>query len=221
MKTQNDPKPLSMVILAAIVIALAAASYYYLYQNEIAPRLENEEETEQSEEMTLSNQEIIEVRASETLGLLQGKEFISLSEYVHPEKGVRFTPYTFVDLENDVVLTADEIKNILADSRSFTWGAYDGSGEPIEKPFMEYYDEFVYDQDFFLAPEVSYDDPIGAGNTINNASQVYPDAIIVEYYFEGFNPEYEGMDWVSLKLVFEEHEGEWYLVGIIHNSWTI
>jgi hypothetical protein len=218
MKTKENPKPLSMVILTAIVIALAAVSYYYLYQDEIAPRLE---ETDITEETIVSNQEIIEVRAIETLGLLQGENFDSLSEYVHPAKGVRFSPYTFVDVENDVILIQDDVKNILADSRSFNWGNYDGSGEPMNKPFKEYFDEFVYDQDFFSAPEVSYDDPIGTGNMINNASEVYSDAIIVEYYFDGFDPEYEGMDWVSLKLVFEKYEKEWYLVGIIHNSWTI
>jgi hypothetical protein len=43
----------------------------------------------------------------------------------------------------------------------------------------------------------------------------------VEYYFPGFEAQYEGMDWKSLRLVFEQHQGSWKLVGIIHNEWTI
>jgi hypothetical protein len=29
------------------------------------------------------------------------------------------------------------------------------------------------------------------------------------------------MDWQSLRLVFEETAGNWYLVGIVHDQWTI
>jgi hypothetical protein len=29
------------------------------------------------------------------------------------------------------------------------------------------------------------------------------------------------MDWRSLRLVFEEQGGSWYLVGIVHDQWTI
>ena len=56
---------------------------------------------------------------------------------------------------------------------------------------------------------------------LENQFEVYDNPIIVEYYFPGFNPEYEGMDWKSLRLVFEQYEDNWYLVGIIHNQWTI
>jgi hypothetical protein len=29
------------------------------------------------------------------------------------------------------------------------------------------------------------------------------------------------MDWESLRLVFQEEGGVWYLVGVIHDEWTI
>ena len=56
---------------------------------------------------------------------------------------------------------------------------------------------------------------------LENQFEVYESPIIVEYYFSGFNPEYEGMDWRSLRLVFEEIRGHWKLVGLINNQWTI
>lgn len=62
---------------------------------------------------------------------------------------------------------------------------------------------------------------IGKGNTTNNISEAYPQGQFVEFHFTGFNPEYAGIDWSSLRLVFEELDGTLYLVGIIHSQWTI
>lgn len=177
--------------------------------------------TENIPQDTHSSEKLLEITSKQALSALKNKNMMYLSKLVHPKKGVRFTPYGHIDIDNDVVLSANEIKNILADSKLFTWGRYDGTGEPIEKPFMEYFDEFVYDRDFMNAEEVAKNEYIGTGNTINNLETVYPDAEFYEYHFSGFNPEYAGMDWVSLRLVFEEYEGKWYLVGIVHDEWTI
>jgi hypothetical protein len=61
---------------------------------------------------------------------------------------------------------------------------------------------------------------LGGGNSIDNSSEFYPEAKIVEYYFSGFDPQYGGMDWRSLRLVFSELNDTWYLVGVIHDEWT-
>lgn len=34
-------------------------------------------------------------------------------------------------------------------------------------------------------------------------AQVYPNGYFIEFHFSGFNPQFEGIDWESLKLVFE------------------
>jgi uncharacterized protein YceK len=163
----------------------------------------------------------LQSRAIQALGALKNKNMGYLSTLAHPEKGIRFSPYATIDTENDVVLTSEEIKNIRANSRSFVWGRYDGTGEEIKKPFMEYFDEFVYDRDFLNAKETAKNKLIGTGNSVNNLETVYPDSQFFEYHFPGFNPEYGGMDWVSLRLVFEEYKDAWYLVGIVHDQWTI
>ena len=56
---------------------------------------------------------------------------------------------------------------------------------------------------------------------MNNVRAIYPKSIVVEYYYDGFDPQYEGMDWQSLRLVFESEADRWVLVGIIHDEWTI
>jgi len=99
--------------------------------------------------------------------------------------------------------------------------SYDGTGDPIGLTPAQYCQRFIYDRDYTQAREVSYNRPLGQGNSLNNSLAVYPRAAIVEYHFPGFDPQYGGMDWRSLRLVFERKGRAWYLVGIIHAEWTI
>jgi hypothetical protein len=87
--------------------------------------------------------------------------------------------------------------------------------------FQDYYARFVYDVDFAQPEVVGFDETVGRGNTINNIATVYPLAVTVEYHFEGFDPQYAGLDWRSLRLVLEEYGGDWVVVGIVHDEWTI
>jgi len=167
------------------------------------------------------SEQIIKDLSDEVMLAIKNKDFDKLSDLTHPEKGVRFTPYTFVSVEDDVVFSKEEIKNFFTDQREIKWGHYDGSGEEIVLTPAQYYDKFIYTADFVNADEVGYNTILSSGNMLENQFEVYETPIIVEYYFPKFNPEYEGMDWKSLRLVFEEHEGSWLLVGIIHNQWTI
>ncbi|HHY82503.1 MAG TPA: hypothetical protein GX505_07465 [Clostridiales bacterium] len=164
---------------------------------------------------------IIEKRSMEVLAAIKNFDMEKLADAVHPEKGVRFSPYGFVDVDNDLVFTAEEVKNLAADSKTYLWGYYDGSGEPITLNFSDYYKRFIYDADFVNAEQVGYNKVLGHGNSLNNSSEVYKNSIIVEYHFSGIDPQYEGMDWRSLRLVFEKKNDTWYVVGIIHDQWTI
>lgn len=157
---------------------------------------------------------------NKVLTAFKNKDMKLLSSIVHPDKGVRFSPYTYVEVEKDVVITAEEMIAKLDDNKVHTWGVYDGIGDPIELTFADYVAEFVYDKDFLNADEVIYDQYVSRGNTVNNVFEVYAGSHVLEYYFKG-TAEYDGMDWESLKLVFEEKDGNWYLIGVVHDQWTI
>ncbi len=164
---------------------------------------------------------IIEERSMEILTAIKNFDMEKLAAAVHPDKGVRFSPYGYVEVDKDLVFTADEVKNLANDSKTYLWGYYDGSGEPITLTFRDYYRRFIYDADFVNADQVGYNKQLGHGNTINNSFEVYKNSIIVEYHFPEIDPKYEGMDWRSLRLVFEKKNDIWYLVGVIHDEWTI
>jgi hypothetical protein len=158
--------------------------------------------------------------AAEIIMALKDEDLTTLESLVHPDQGVRFSPYTYLR-DEDLVFSAQRIQEILADRTVYTWGSFDGTGDPIQLTFGEYYDRFVYDVDFARPHVVGFSETIGMGNTINNIAEVYPQAITIEYHFEGFDPQFVGLDWRSLRLVLEEKEGIWYLVAVVHDEWTI
>ncbi len=160
-----------------------------------------------------------EVATAVVTALQQGKP-AEVAKYAHPEKGVRFTPYTYVNPETDVILTAAEIAAAASDTTHKTWGVQEGSGEPISMSVLEYFSRYVYNHDYATAPVVRWNEPQTKGSMIDNAKEFYPAAQIVEYHFDGFDPKYEGMDWGSLRLALEEHEGAWFVTGMIHDEWT-
>jgi len=165
--------------------------------------------------------EIIEETADKLIYAISIKDSKTISDFIHPYKGVRFTPYTNVDINRDLVFNKEEIKNFFKDQNVYLWGHYDGSGNEITLTPSEYYEEFIYSKDFINSEEVGYNKVLSSGNMVENQFKVYKNAIIVEYYFSGFDPKYEGMDWRSLRLVFEQYKDSWKLVGFIHNKWTI
>jgi uncharacterized protein YraI len=171
--------------------------------------------------------EAVAAQSAKVIMALKDRNLESLSRLVHPDKGVRFSPYTYVRAETgslesaDLVFSSAHIADFFADPTVYHWGRFDGSGEPIDLTFEAYFARFIYDANFASPHVVGYDEIIGSGNTINNVTEVYPNAIAIEYHFEGFDPTFAGLDWRSLRLVLEEKEGVWYLVGIVHDEWTV
>jgi hypothetical protein len=155
------------------------------------------------------------------IDLIKSGDMAGLSQHVHPTKGVRFTPYPYIDIQHDQVFTPQEVAGLMQNNQVLNWGNFDGSGEPIDLKFIDYYNTFVYDKDFANPHMIGNNIIIGKGNTIDNVALAYPNGYFIEFYFSGFDPQFEGMDWESLKLVFEESNGIWYLVGIVHGQWTI
>jgi hypothetical protein len=162
----------------------------------------------------------LEETAERVINALRAKDLAAVAEFVHPSEGVRFSPYGYVQESHQVFMPGD-LAELAGSEEVYVWGQYDGSGEPIELTFDAYYDEFVYTSDFANAEQIAVNQRLGQGNTINNISEFYPDSSFVEYHFSGFDPEYEGMDWESLRLVFKQENGTWFLVGVVHDQWTI
>jgi hypothetical protein len=167
----------------------------------------------------LSADQAVLQEAAEVVSALQHKDMAALSQFVHPQMGLRFSPYAAVKA-SDQVFPPDKLAGLPTDETTYTWGSYDGSGAPIQLTFADYYAQFIYDADFANAPQLALNHRLGVSTTLDNSTEFYPGSMIVEYYFSGFDPAFGGMDWRSLRLVFTPANSTWYLVGLIHDQWT-
>jgi len=161
----------------------------------------------------------VAARAIQAISL---KDWSALAGLADPVHGVRFSPYAYVDTTAGVVLSSAEIAALGDGSQLRRWGTYDGSGEPIQLTVQAYFERFVCDRDFASAEPGPPNQRVGTGNTLNNIGQVYSgrDVLFFEYYLPGTEA-YAGMDWRSLRLVLERRLGRWYLIGVVHDEWTI
>lgn len=164
---------------------------------------------------------IISHRSEELLLTLKNKQPKKFSTYIHPVKGVRISLDAFIDVNHDLKFTAQKFDQLESNKKKLVFGHADGSGDPILLTLFQYFNKSLYQHDFMNAKKIIFNQNTNMGNSINNVFKVYPKAIVVDYYFPGFDPNLNGMDWVSRRFVYEEYEGKWYLVGIIHDHWTI
>jgi hypothetical protein len=159
---------------------------------------------------------VIAARAAQVMLAIKQGDMRRLSTFVHPRKGVRFSPYVYVGPE-DRIFYRQAVRNFATDRRRYLWGEMDESERKIRLTPGQYFKQFVYDRDFLSAKEVNYNTQKQRGNTISNVMETYPRAVAVEYYLPGTDDELYGALW----LVFERAGPEWYLVGIVRDTWTI
>ncbi|WP_060628946.1 hypothetical protein [Paenibacillus peoriae] len=172
---------------------------------------------------TLSSSEAkkaIENESKAAIQALKNKDTKALQQLTHPKKGIRFTPYSTVFLNSDIVFDRAKVAGAFKDQTVYEWGAYDGTGDPINLTFEKYYNSFIFNRDYSRADIIRFNEVVSTGNSINNVREAYPNGVFVDYRF---NQGEDGnvMGWSGLRLVFEKYAGKWYLVGIIHDEWTI
>jgi hypothetical protein len=155
------------------------------------------------------------------LAQLKSGEYDKLVPFIDPVSGIRFSPYAYVDSTSDKVLSREKFLELLKNQKEVNWGTTDGSGQPIVLSLTGYLKKYVYDKDFLIAPQSVANTFLGGGNSLNNLLQAYPGCDFTEFYFPGFDPKYEGMDWKTLRLVFKKGKDHSYLIGIVHDEWTI
>ncbi len=149
------------------------------------------------------------------------RDFSAVSRWAHPDKGVTFVPYSTVEPGKNLVFAADKLAQFATDKTSYVWGETDGEGAPIQMTPVEYCKVYVTDRNYLEAPQTGVNTLLGRGNALENVRETYPDATVVELYYPGVDPQWEGLDWSSLKLVFEKVGDGLRLVAVIHGQWTV
>ena len=161
----------------------------------------------------------ISTETTAVLEALANKNIAALTKYIDPLKGVRFSPSATVAPNANIVLKKPELSHFFTNTQKRIWGSDDATGELIRLTDSGYYSRFIYDRDYRKSPVIGFNTFEAKSTDRNNAWDVYPNAIIVEYYCPPSAP--DGNDWASLRLVYEKDKGRWFLTGVIHDAWTI
>jgi hypothetical protein len=197
-----------LFLFAAVLEALAAGTPGPVRSTSSATRL-----------TPTQAREVIATEARHVISAIRLKNFDQLARYVNPARGVRFSPNATIDTQQNTILSVRELRSGFRDASVRTWGYSDASGDPIRLTFSKYYRHFIYDRDFAQAPVVRFNEFAAKSTDRNNFWEIYPNAISVEYYFPPSTP--KSNDWAALRLAFERQAGKWFLVGVVHDAWTM
>jgi hypothetical protein len=155
--------------------------------------------------------------ADAALWALHDQDLDALSRLVHPVMGVRFTPLAYIE-QSQLVFLPDELPGLFNADTDFVWGYDHMSGHPFKHTFSEYYDRFIFHVDYTEAEEIGINKEVHSGHQINNIHEFYPSSQFVEYHFS-WDAFPDLFTWKSLRLVFIEENGAWWLIGIVNDEW--
>lgn len=158
--------------------------------------------------------------AYSVLQAIQQRDYSALASFVHPERGLTFTPYSTVNLEMDLTFTAAQVASFDQDETRYLWGVSSGTGEMIQMTAKEFFSSYIFNVDYTQASRIGVDWVNITGNALENAADAYPGCRFIDFTYPGADPVNQGQDWSSLKLVFAPSDSQWLLVGLIHSQWT-
>lgn len=181
--------------------------------------LKRSNERTDTKQDALSTEVALKKTNDELLQAIKVGYYDIFANYIHPQKGVRFSMYAFVNKNEDKHFTKADFEKYQHSKTIFTWGSRDGSGEIYKSTLDQYLKGWVFKKDFTKS-QYSFNQFRGGGNSLNNLKEMYPNTNFTENYIDG-SEKNGGMDWNALRFVFEEFEGKYYVVAVINDEWTI
>jgi hypothetical protein len=181
--------------------------------------LKRSNERNDTKQDALSTEVALKKTNDEVLQALKVGYYDIFANYIHPQKGVRFSMYAFVNKNEDKQFSKADFEKYLPSKTVFTWGSRDGSGEVYKATLNKYLHDWVFKKDFTKS-EYSFNTFQAGGNSLNNLKEIYPNNNFTENYISG-SEKSGGMDWNALRFVFEEFDGKYYIVAVINDEWTI
>ena len=172
---------------------------------------EAEEVTEKSVSSVLTEKSL------EIAECMKNGDFNALAEYVHKDYGVYVSPGATVVLSSNKLFKANDVAKFGSEKATYVWGIESDLGSPIEMTAKDFFADYLFDADYTEPTLIGINTVVKSGNALDNVVSAFPDGKFVDLYFNG-TKEMEFGDWSILRLVFEECEGEYMLVAIIHSD---
>ncbi len=155
--------------------------------------------------------------AQKVLTALKEKNYRLFADYFHPIEPVLFAPHGFIKKNISKRLLAKDFLEAIDKNWTLTWGVYKNSDEKIQLKVIPYIEKFIYDADFLNAEKTAFDQVVEKDSPVNNILEIFPNLHYFYYYFYGSDSEDKDKAGKSLRLVFKKYNGQYYIVGIIHD----
>lgn len=147
---------------------------------------------------------------------LQRGDYEAFSEFVHPQEGVlldgvRLLPSDLID--GDISRRVFAFEGMLA---------HEGYGDkPAPATLGAYLKEHVFATNYLATDEVSFNNGlVGGGADLDQLLQGHPGAVFVDYLVPAPNEPGGESRWKTLRLIFQNYLGRWFLVEIVQKGWT-
>ena len=153
---------------------------------------------------------------------LSKPDFGKLAALVHPTLGLRFGYYGSVA---EPRFTPREVQ-AFARGGTFLFGYHDGSGSPNYDTPAGFIATSLAAAEFRRPDRIGFDTWVQGdalrqpGSTAGELAWTFPDALFAELVLDAGSPQNPGL-WRTLTLFFSPFQGDFRLVGLVHDGWTI
>lgn len=159
--------------------------------------------------------------AFDVLEFIRDENFLLLSETVHPDFGLVFSPSATITLNSNMRFSAQQVSQFPTDNTVYIWGI-DDAGVPIELTPIEYFNAFVLSCDYLNASLIGINRVVRSGNALENLVDTFPGVRFIDFHIPAEDRDTsDDLDWSSLRLGFEEHDNRLWLSVIVHSTWTV
>lgn len=186
-------------------------------------------ENEKNQEIESSNLRTKLLKDTEIIySALEQLDYETIASMVHPQLGVTFALYA--DYGNPEAVGGVNGGPYISFSREqllekndqiYMFGAHYAAEIIYEMSLNEYIQDILIHHYDKLLPirEISYNEQLyPSGGIINTIHQYYPEAKFVEYYrYESDESINDPISTQSLRFVYQDYEGEWYLTAIVRD----
>lgn len=164
------------------------------------------------------------------LPLLQKKDFSSLVPFVHPVKGLMIAAQARIEMGDDYpvrTISVTDLPRFLENTKKTIWGSRGATGMPIEMTAKDFWEKIMFRRK--VTPSLKYTFDTVQATDMNDEGikeqlqKRFPGSHFVDYLLPEVSSEnvleYERQ--ASFRLIFEEYQGRWYLVGLMLDQFTI
>ena len=152
----------------------------------------------------------------QTVQWIHSGNITALARHVHPTHGITLTEMVSFEDEARLRFTSQSLLSALRSKKLLYWGNDYAKGDPIRMTLHEYFTLLTRKP----AAITRIDAPCKQ-NIRSFAVKHHGRLTCREARWINSHSQTRDYDWLGLVVVMEQYRGKWYIVGLMHDRWTI